>query len=183
MNKLKNIIFILIGLIFFIFSLAYSKESSLFDPDGFIIMEDAGFKMGYIAGYVSAKSDLLSSGAIITMSLIEKLKKEKAISKSFNDSELMTMQIEIAKEHYEEHSYDNIPFVQLIAGVDNFYGNAANMKVTLPHALEIVKLTIKGEKEAYIKCMTEFYRMDTSGTGKLSEKIMGKMADCLKLRK
>ncbi len=55
------------------------------------------------------------------------------------------------------------------------------MKITLPDALDIVKLNIKGAKDDYIKCMTDYYRIVAfEGYEGGSEKIMNKLIECQK---
>jgi hypothetical protein len=186
MNKLiGTYLGIVAVLIFLPLSVSYSKNLSLFEPDGFFVNRSEGFKMGYIAGFVKAKSDGLSVVLSYTYNLLEKLKKEKLISKNLDESKLIDIQAEILKRYMSEDSYDNIPFGQLLGGIDDFYKDSANMKVILPHVLEIVKLKVKGEKGDYIKCMTEYYRMhasiDLKKKGNM-EILKNKAASCIKLR-
>lgn len=182
MRNQRSIFFcFLIGLLFFNFDLLYSEELSLFEPNGVMVKEmGEGFKMGYIAGYVNATSNIFVDSFMVTSRLVDKLNKEKAISKSFNNSKLTEIQGEIINDVFQGISFENIPFYQLLTGVDNFYEDSANMEIALPYALFIVKLRIKGAKEDFTKCMTEFYRMSAS-KGK-HEPLTDKISGCIKLR-
>lgn len=185
MKKLGTLVSsILLGVTLLIFGVSYSEESKLFDPDGFTMRKSGTeFKMGYIAGFIRAKSDTPINCFLSVNLLIKKLETDKAMSESFDKSELSKMAGDIVKAYCIEHTYDNIPFWQLVSGVDKFYEDSANMKITVPDVLAIVKFKITGEKESYIQCMTEFHRMSASTTDPLSKKITKKADDCSTLRK
>ncbi len=86
--------------------MSHSEELSVFKPDGFIVNKMTEFKLGYIAGYVQAKSELFIGYPVVTKDLVDHLKKEKAISQSFSDSKLLEIIMKISVENYHKHTYE-----------------------------------------------------------------------------
>jgi hypothetical protein len=73
--------------------------------------------------------------------------------------------------YFEEHyQYFNIPYRQLVEGIDALYKEYINKTITLVDAIDLVKAEIKGVEKNQIEKRKKFMRLNEEEQGRIMQK-------------
>jgi len=109
-----------------------------------------GYTDGYGVGVMNARAEKM-----FLQLYSEKLKSNEGIA-------LISTLIENAN-HAIESDVRGIGHGRFQKGVTEFYSDSRNKQVGIDSAIQIVSMQVKGEKEAYIDCMKESFRLAAQG--------------------
>lgn len=111
----------------------------------------------------------MEGGALIVMN-IERLITDMKTIPPVKLPKLTEFAFELINKRLEQWKIFNIPYEQIVDGLDVLYEDYKNRNIIIPHAVHIVKKQIKGASEEEINAILEYLRGGMEDKSKLKYK-------------